>query len=343
MRKYFASLFIVSWAQAWGFVGFAAPLPPVVQASVAKDVPLTENLHLYFKEGDNQRERLFKATLPPDSAAYGRIVLKFKLHCPSGGCDYWDRVGSFGIQDNKGRFFELLRFVTPYGIGGSWEADLSAFRPLLLGEKIFRVAIDTWVGPGSPYGGGWLVDASIQFVPGSDPHKSILVLPLLSVEDIPYGNPELDTKRSASLPPLIGAGSAQLVSTITGHGQGNAENCAEFCPKNHEIRIGKQSFSKIIWRDDCATTVDPLQKGNYSYPRAGWCPGDKVEPWIIDISAALLSGPAEFTYQPEAFENSCRPKSLVCEACVFGTSCEFDGGLHTEARYLVSTFVVYRQ
>jgi hypothetical protein len=197
------------------------------------------------------------------------------------------------------------------------------------------------VGPGHPGGHGWLVDASIEFTPGTLAQRPAYVLPVLSTEDVVYGNPEQATQRPGVLLPLVGFKSAKIVTSITGHGQGNAQNCAEFCSKVHSLKVGERVFSRRVWRDNCASTVDPNQKGNYFYPRAGWCPGDKVEPWVEDITSALLGESVSFTYDVEAYENTCRPGAVPCQGCVLGTGCDFDGGRHTEPRYYVSSYVVY--
>jgi hypothetical protein len=131
------------------------------------------------------------------------------------------------------------------------------------------------------------------------------------------------------------------VTTITGHGQGNAQNCGEFCPKIHSMSVNGKNYTNRVWRDNCATTVNPNQQGTWQYSRAGWCPGDKVYPWVQDISDALLGSDAVISYNVENFENTCRPGVPDCRGCVFGTACDYDGGLHTEPRFLVSSYIVY--
>ncbi len=316
-----------------------------VLASDAVRVPAMQSVPVYFKGDDNRREQIVEAALPASSSEFGRLTLLFKLSCPSNSCDRWDRLGSFGLMqagpDGASSYLELLRFVTPYAIGANWSFDLSDFLPLLQGRQKFKVFIDTWVGPGHPQGNGWLVDAELVYEEAKDRPRAAYVQPLLSLEDVVYGDPLRSSERKAEALPLIGYSSAKLYTVITGHGQGNAENCAEFCPKTHTVNLGTARFDKRVWRDNCATTVDPNQKGSWRYPRAGWCPGDKVEPWTVDITEALLAGQTQVSYQPEPFDNSCRPGSSDCKACVFGTSCDFDGGLHTEPRYYVSSFIIY--
>ncbi len=306
-------------------------------------VPLTKGTHVYFKGDDNRREQIVQVNLPESIENYGRVTLQFKLSCPDGKCDRWDRVGSMSLQNaDQGQPLELLRFITPYGIGANWTYDLSDFLPLLHGPANFRFFIDTWVGPGHPGGNGWMIEAELLYEKAAEGQPvASYVQPIMTFEDVIYGDPLISTERKSQVPPLVGYSSAQMRMVITGHGQGNSENCAEFCAKSHRVQIGTYNYETTIWRDNCATTVDPNQKGTWQYPRAGWCPGDKVEPWKADVSLALLNGVTDFVYQPEAFENTCRPEATQCLGCVFGTSCNYDGGLHTEPRYFVSAYVIY--
>lgn len=316
----------------------------VIKKASSNIIVISEGLEIYFKSGDNKREQKIDVELPQKNLQFAKVTLKFALKCPSNKCDAWDRLGTFGIINQEGRYLELFRFITPYGIGAQWTADLSDFLPILEGKNTFRIFIDTWVGPGHSQGNGWLVDASLHYEKGDPNTRAIFVYPLLSMEDIIYGDPEKSTKREVkvALKNIPRSNNARLYTIITGHGQGNAENCAEFCPKNHTISFAGRTFSKKIWRDDCATSVDPNQKGNYRFSRAGWCPGDKVYPWITDINDDLSLDFAEFKYDVEPYINTCRPGAIECKGCVFGTPCSYDGGLHTEPRYYVSSYLIYR-
>ncbi len=331
-----------------GLIGlfFGAWLP---QSQAATEVLVAQKQAVYFKNNENRRQVDLSAQLPQHNPHLVKVTLDFSLQCPEGRCDAWDRFGTFGIVEASGRYLELFRFMTPYGIGSHWTADLSDFLPLLEGNQTFRIFIDTWVGPGHPQGNGWLVTANLRFEEGDEEQRAIFVQPLLSLEEIVYGDPLKATRRERSLDVLPRSGSARLHTLITGHGQGNAENCAEFCPKYHSLSLAGQSFQQKIWRDNCATSVDSQQHGNYRPSRAGWCPGAQVEPWIVDLGRESKQSQSSqeamsfaFQYDVEAFVNSCRPDAPRCEACVFGTSCQYDGGFHTEARYFVSSYLIYR-
>ena len=130
-------------------------------------------------------------------------------------------------------------------------------------------------------------------------------------------------------------------SLVTGHGQGNADNCAEFCARDHQVAIGDAVDTQRIWRADCATTAAPGQQGTWQYPRAGWCPGAMVTPWITD--AAPAPGPLTVRYDVAAYENTCRPDAPTCAGCTLGTGCAYDGGAHTEPGWEQSALLIIQR
>jgi hypothetical protein len=324
----------------------AVPEPPPMRVDgIDETRALFDGTWVYFNP-DDRRQIDQDVNLPEDMYQYREIRLAFALRCPQGGCDPWDRHGHISIMaDVKGekRELELMRFVTPYGRDMTFEIDVTDLRPILTGRVTARVFIDTWVGPGNnPSGPGWLVDAHLKFKGGTPPHDVLAVMPLWSPGGVTYGDPGRSPKRELKLDLPQGARGAQMFTIITGHGQGNHENCAEFCPKYHTLRVGDREFKRVIWRDNCATTAVPNQGGNWKPSRAGWCPGAGVEPWVEDVSAGVSAGASNLTvsWTPEDFTNTCRPKANPCADCVFNTSCEYDGGNHTEPYYQLSGMMV---
>lgn len=304
---------------------------------------------VYFAGEDNKRI-VDKAITFPAEGTYESIVLHLALSCPSGGCDPWDRVGSLqivvaeGVGDAPDTVIELSRFVTPYKVGGAWDLDLTGLRPLLKGDVTLRGFIDTWVGPGSPYGDGWLLSASFEMKGGTPARLPISVQPVWTATYVPYGDPAkpiagVATPSTLELP--AGATSFELRSFVTGHGQGNLENCAEFCSKDHAMTVGGVAHTQTIWRDDCATTGVKGQQGTWKYSRAGWCPGADVRPWTIDVTADLAGKTsAEIAYDVETYDNTCRPDATTCAGCTLGTGCEYDGGSHTEPNFQISAALI---
>lgn len=310
----------------------------VVEAFAAK--------HVYFKSDDNQRKLDVMVDFP-DQGPWKEITLRIDLGCPEGKCDWWDRWAYIGVVNGEARespVTEIVRFATPYRVGASFSTDVTALQPLLAGKKRLRVFIDTWVGPGHAQGNGWLVDASFTFVPGTPARLPIAVLPVFDVASFEAGDPKKPI--ATAVPPRMvqipdNAGAVELRSFITGHGQGNLHNCAEFCAKTHTYSVGATNFDRKIWRDDCESTPVMGQIGTWQYPRAGWCPGAIAQPWVEDVGQAATAGQSVMvSYAPENYENTCRPDSTACGGCANGALCPYDDNQHTAPTYVQSALLV---
>lgn len=83
----------------------------------------------------------------------------------------------------------------------------------------------------------------------------------------------------------------KLVATITGHGSDNY-GCAEFCVTSHHFTINGKSnvrvFKNAATSMGCASRVErgvvPNEHGTWLYGRDGWCPGQDVVPWVVDVT-----------------------------------------------------------
>lgn len=319
------------------------------EPAIGEDTSITafEQAHVYFGD-ENVRQIDVDLSFPPAELAYESVVLTITLGCPNDNCDWWDRKGFIGVVRDAGTeqesILEVARFMTPYRVGAQHVIDVSELRPLLADDLTLRVFIDTWVGPGHQNGDGWLVDARFDFVGGAPTRVPIAVLPIWDLRTVEYGNPDLPI--SASVPEAAieipsEADAISLRSIITGHGQGNLDNCAEFCPRNHGFLIAEDAFLRQIWRDDCAETPVEGQQGTWQYPRAGWCPGAEVIPWLEDASDAVAPGETvAISYDVQAYENTCRPDAPECTGCALGTGCEYDGGNHTPPIYDLSAMLI---
>ncbi len=318
-------------------------LPPAEPATVS----LFERTHVYFTGGDNRRAVDATARFPDAVVGrYARATLTLTLACPSNRCDAWDRVAALSLLEDAPdggapTELEFARFVTPYGVGGTWTLDLTPLLPLFQGERRVRAFIDTWVGPGHPQGNGWLVTASLDFEPGVPEHATRAVIPL-RWQRMVYGDPERPI--DMQLPPQTvnvpeGTRGARAWVVTTGHGQGNRDNCAEFCARSHLLRLDDALHEHPLWRDDCAENPISNQRGNWQPSRAGWCPGDIAAPWLVDLGAPT-PGAHTVRYAVDDWVNTCRPGATPCTGCVFGTGCAYNDGTHTEPYYRVAAYVL---
>ena len=313
-----------------------------------------DKTHVYFASNENNRIVQRQLSIPDSIKNYDSARLLMRLSCPNDRCDYWDRKGQIFLYKNvngEDVKFELMRFITPYGVGvGGGDdqgdnrliIDASDLLPILNGDATFEVFIDTWVGPGHDQGEGWLVDLTLELRNEGREKVAVEVRNILTPTPVPYGKVGVDSKQTKNLENLPEHSSSRIISYVTGHGQNyktrqeaarfpdystNKYNCAEFCERLHTFTVGGVSQSTSIWRGDCAKTrTDKRQRGNYTVGRAGWCPGDKVNPIIMDFDKPLLPGQADVSWEPEAWVN---PEDE-----------NYNGGSHTEPYYSVSALLV---
>jgi hypothetical protein len=306
--------------------------------------------HLYYTEEENRQQVDTTVTLPEPGFVYEKILLNFAVTCPPGGCDDWDRIGWFGIvldpDTEQEQVLEIGRFMTPYGVGATWQLDVTELQPILAGEIRFRVYTSTWVGPGHANGAGWLFHAQLDYTGGIPDPVPVEVIPLWALGEVPVGDPAILVEDS--VPPQTidlpeGSTFAAIRATITGHGQGNALNCAEFCQLEHSFVVNDTAYKKTIWRDNCEDTPVTNQGGTWQFDRAGWCPGAEVIPWLVDVSDSLTGSEVSLAYSIADYENTCRPDAIECSGCTLGNGCEYNGGTHTLPRYLFSAALIAYQ
>jgi len=165
--------------------------------------------------------------------------------------------------------FELMSFVTPYGIGINfgtqgkvWEFDVTDFQNQLRGMK--RISLER--------GGEFQEEMDIRFVfyRGNPARKVLSLTQLWPVTQSGYTDILQDKvfePRTLKMNPL--ASSFKIRTVITGHGQEG-----EFIPRTHWLNIngGSPEYQWDVWTP-CATNPVFPQGGTWVYDRAGWCPG----------------------------------------------------------------------
>jgi hypothetical protein len=288
---------------------------------------------------------------PDLSRKYRRIIMTYSLECPRGGCDPWDRGGQVWVADHDTSkaalndyvhwFFhaprvQIGRFVTPYGKGATWKIDVTDYRALLADSATIISYITTFTGKGQ----GYLLTMSFEFIAGSPDFEPVGYRNLWVGKPL-YGNP--DTPIEEFLRPIRLTADREAEFTkvrviASGHGQGNTDNAGEFARKWHELVVDETlRFRHYLWRNDCGELAG-LQYGTWDESRAGFCPGQVIEPWDNDISSHVEPG-AEFTvdYNVEPYENRCRPGVDPCPC----ENCDYDGLGHTKPTIEMESQVIY--
>ena len=248
--------------------------------------------------GHNSQSNI--ANFPSDISKFGRIICTLTLAEPPGGYDPWDRKAAIYAYDDNGERFELLRFITPYHRGYTWNVDVSDYRPLLVGKR----KIEAWC---VTYGNGWKVSAAFSFYPGKPDRIAYRVINVWSGEP-EIGNPGKPVSAFFEPRQIVRDANADFVKLryiVTGHGQApNTGDAAEFLPLMRTTSVNGHHYSNLLWTTDNYMNPCRPQGGTWKYDRAGWGPGNVVTPWDIDVTHDMPRGkPSLIEYTPAAYVN----------------------------------------
>ena len=181
---------------------------------------------------------------------------------------------------------QLQNYVTPYGIGLDlgpngfrWVYDVTDYTPILKG------LVEISAGNQQE-----LIDLKFMMIVGT-PGKDVVDFETIWLGDYQHSNIANDISMPAVDLDLNSSASSYIVKTrTTGHWFGGFENCAEFCPKFHNLKIdGTQRFEWLNWTD-CASNPVVAQGGTWVYDRAGWCPGAFGDTYNHDITNWVTPG-----------------------------------------------------
>ncbi len=276
--------------------------------------------HNYGGYGQSHTRTVY---MPENLDNYSEIYVNIDLNCPTGGCDPWDQPAKLMINKN-GENYEIARYITPYGVAcGGWTWDITDFRSLLVNEVDWVSYVQVWGAS------GWLVSVELQLIEGSPVYPYSKVTKLWNEDNWVYGDPDISydfPEKEVLIQPETVA--AKIRMTMTGHGQGNTLNAAEFSEFTHHIWIdGEEVFEQHLWKDDCDQNTCSPQNGTYLYSRSGWCPGQDVQPWEWDINGYFAPGESvNFDFVLADYTNL--------------LNSGYNGGSHTEPHYRCHTYLI---
>ncbi|MBS1902693.1 MAG: hypothetical protein JSS75_03215 [Bacteroidetes bacterium] len=183
--------------------------------------------------------------------------------------------------------YEVARYITPYGQGFPtnwtyvWTMDVTDYAFLMHDSVEF---LSTYDG----YTQGSLYSLSFDMIEGS-PARETYRVDRLYDGYYPYGNvndPISNYVKPVNVYMDPNADFVTFRTFTTGHGNAGPSAAAEFLERTHEIWLdGTKRYEQHLWRTDCMFNPAYPQTGTWTLSRAGWCPGDKVDPWDYDLTA----------------------------------------------------------
>ena len=233
-------------------------------------------------------------TYGPDSAAIDS-TLAF------GTMDVNDTLDYFGAPFEVVNDYEIGRYITPYGIG------------LSLGSQGFR-----WTYDVTDY--QWLLHDSVELSAGNQ--QELIDLEFEMIEGTPprtvvnhqrpwgglTSRSYADLDNDVALPEVQvqldpAASQWSLRTRLTGHGHnsnnGQYPHCCEWKDNTHYLDLnGAQLDAWHIWQEnDCALNPVYPQGGTWPGSREGWCPGDVVKDYHVELPGLTGGGTAQLDYR----------------------------------------------
>lgn len=249
-----------------------------------------------------------EATLPTaaEMAEFDTFEIDIDMRCPDhdalepGNCGAWDYIAAFYVQDADGAWIELSRFITSYHRETRWVADATPMMAHLLdgGTRNFR-----WSWAPSWNTQPTETRVHLRFSnngKGVKPRAATLIATGGS-----FNSTYNDARVPVDVPVSAAAKQVQLWAVTTGHGA-STESCAEFCNHQHEFTVDGhaylQEFPEAQTEQGCIDEIEgqmvPNQSGTWWYGRGGWCPGEVVHPYAVDVTAdAGSDGIATVSYR----------------------------------------------
>lgn len=264
-----------------------------------------------FVDGETLTERVFIRDIElPDAetmAGFDHLDIDVEVFCRgrASECSEWDRIALIEVclDETCDTRHEIVRWITPYSRPGQrrWIIDASPFLGHLRagGTQQLRFTMGPEWERATPRDVWMRARLSTRGEPSS-----------LDVQRA-YTGGNFDANYADAHPPFTfsvpdEATRVELVVIVSGHGQTEGDNCAEWCEHEHRFTVNGGGTSLIAFPDEvgrslgCADLasegVVPGQYGNWAPRRAGWCPGWPVDARRFDITDDVVSGDNELVY-----------------------------------------------
>ena len=257
-----------------------------------------------------------ESELPSFLGSFDQITAHLEVTCPPGGCGEWDRLASIDVKGHDGIWFEIIRYITPYGVACNHSIDLTDYASLLHGKVNFRFNCVT-------FDNGFEYKLSFNYRKGNPTYLYSTVYEVWkdNYQFGDYANLQPVEDWEFQYPENALASTLKLVSTGHGWGNLNTSNAAEFYNATHHIWVnGSQTFTQPNW-NVCNPNPDGCQpqSGTWFHNRAGWCPG-AIAPWFtFNMTPFISAGNVNLQYVFfENYVDFCHPNH---PDCVTGVTC----------------------
>ena len=300
-------------AEAWPWeanMGYAANEAHYYNAEAKREAALAEVEATEVVLFDGQILQGFEETEVelPDAetlSGFDTFEIDVAMRCPdptkpeAGNCGAWDYLAHLSVYQGEERI-ELGRFITAYHRETRWVSDVT---PMMVHLKEGGPRKLRW-----EYAPEWNKQPTATWLSLRFSNQKKGVVPAQATflfKGGAFNAAYNDSFAPVEVPIPADAARVELYAVISGHGM-DAGNCAEFCPHAHRFTVNGEAFTEehtvVGQQDGCVQQLEdgmvPNQWGTWWFGRGGWCPGQQVEPWIVDVTEHVEpGGTATVTYE----------------------------------------------
>jgi hypothetical protein len=215
-------------------------------------------------------------------------------------------LSSIFIYDDNGQRIEVGRHITPYwNCPWTWRLDVTDYQLLFHGEKKMEIYIETWKDD------GFQVTITLELTVGKPAEIPVIIMNLWNGAAVGYGNTGNTHLEKFFIPLTIPIRSTTdkvlLKFAVTGHRfTNNTGQGAEFLRRGRTVKVNSGgNWQNELWQECGSWPVQPQDPGTWYHDRAGWCPGDLIDPWTIDATPQLTPGQdAKIEYIADEYVNT---------------------------------------
>lgn len=234
-----------------------------------------------------------------DMERFDRLEIDVTQMCPNpdapefGNCGAWDYLAYLWLFTDEETRVEMGRYITTYHREAHMIVDASHMLPMLRdgGTRKFR-----W-----EWAPEWNVQPtatrlSLRFIDDGEVARPIDVVPLFA--GAPFNSQYNVGREPMNVDIPADVTRVELRAIITGHGASAGTQCAEFCNHQHEFAVNgdwhTREHLEVGDQEGCIAHIEngmtPNQWGTWWFGRGGWCPGEQVDPWVVDVTASVTPG-----------------------------------------------------
>ena len=251
-------------------------------------------------------------TLPgaTSMASFDTLEVDIEVDCRARNmfaCSEWDRIAAVSLCADGAACTErreIARWITPYWRRGRqhYAIDASPLLGLLRegGAQTFFVELGPeWERPTE-----WVAHVALRLRTRGGIPRAVGAVPAFQGGSF---DASYNLREPVRFTVPAGTVRVELVTILSGHGQTEGDNCAEWCDHRHTFSVDGTPLptlshashapareSLIGSARGCAAMADrgviPGQGGNWAPTRAYWCPGMAVDALRTDITALVAPG-----------------------------------------------------